>query len=200
MSEKKQLNLWQKLIELRSRASITKTGTNNFGKYNYFEITKIYEFIKPILKELGLYSYTNMEYNPESQHYKLSVTIVNADNPSETVTFTKESPLSMVQGGANGQHVGSTSTYLNKYIWFDILQLDDGAVDPDKINTHEHTDIPTKKPKLTYKQKLLIQFKELGYDNEQMQEYIQTEFGKKAITETEAKKLLKKLQEQHRNA
>lgn len=190
----KELNLYQKLAEIRQKISVKKTGFNNFGKYNYYEIDEIYKQTKKLFLEYSIFTKFSLEYEPVSlgsienddhffdaanhsvvwkkckvpdsdkalegstesktEHtnydqplsqthsrqekvgiYKATLTVINADKPEEQFDMRIDSPLNEMKASAS-QMVGSNNTYQSKYLYMDLLMLDDGASDPDKTETH----------------------------------------------------------------
>lgn len=67
--------------------------------------------------------------------YKATLLVMNAEEPNEHFTMRIDSPLNSLKG-SESQQVGSNNTYQSKYLYMDLLMLDDGATDPDKHETH----------------------------------------------------------------
>lgn len=150
--EKSSLNLYKKLNLIRTQISIKKTGNNNFGKYKYYEIDEIYAQAKVLFAEYGIFTKFDLIFDPveigeeeitlekgtkkkkKVGIYRATLTIINSDNPHEYFTMKLDSPLNETPGCSPAQQVGSNNTYQLKYLYLDLLMIDDGASDPDSKN------------------------------------------------------------------
>lgn len=149
----KRLNLYQKMAQIRQVISVSKTGFNAHGNYNYFEIDQIYKGCKELFCTYNIFTTFNLIFDPEVNQYRATLTVIDADNPDQQFTMSIDSPLNQLRGAASAsQCVGSNNTYQAKYLYMDLLMLDDGSSDPDKTNTHG------KKPIETVKQSVKDEF------------------------------------------
>ena len=118
-------NVYYKLLTARKlflEEAIRKTGKANKLGYKYFELDDIVPVAIQIFYDLPLLphvSFTELE---------ATMTIINCDNPEDTVTFT--SPMAKDTGGLISneiQKLGSVQTYLRRYLYMmalDIVEAD----------------------------------------------------------------------------
>lgn len=137
------LNIWQKIAKVRNEASVKKTGVNQYGGYSYFELPAIYAEAKKLFAKYGLASIFLMERIAENR-YQGKLTVINADNPDEKIELTLETEgleetflIDRKTGEKKKsmtppQETGAVMTYLRKYLYADLMMLDDGATDPDR--------------------------------------------------------------------
>lgn len=135
--------LGQKLAEARTTISITKTGTNAFGKYGYYQIDVIYAEAKEIFEKLGIYTIENVDmFEVAGMPYmKFSLDVVNTEDRTDRETFSAITQMNTMKGAQPAQEAGSTITYMTKYLYGLALMIDDGKSDPDANNTHKEEDI-----------------------------------------------------------
>ena len=140
------MNIYQKINELRAKCVIEKTGKNKFGNYEYYELNNIYAKTKPVCRELGITIIPFEEsYDVAGNHVtKLSLNVYNADNPEEYVVVSATSEMSKLKGCVEAQSAGANITYLTKYCYGLLLNLDDGMSEPDSIEKFERDDIINK--------------------------------------------------------
>lgn len=114
-------NVFQKLLEARVKflaAGVKKTGKNMHIKFMYFELEDIVPVATPIFAELGLLPLVN--FTDEAA----TMTIVNVDEPSETIQFT--SPMRVIEGNAATnavQALGASETYQRRYLYMAALDI-----------------------------------------------------------------------------
>ena len=142
-TQPEKLNIWQKIAKVRNEASVKKTGVNEYGGYHYFELPAIYGEAKKLFDKYGLATIFLMERVAENR-YLGKLTIINADNPDEQITLTLETEgleQTYIIDKKTGkpkkamtppQETGAVMTYLRKYLYSDLMMLDDGATDPDR--------------------------------------------------------------------
>ena len=133
------LNLFTKLSIIRKEITVKKTGFNKFGNYKYYEIDEIYRQAKELFHTYNVFTTFSLVFEGDIKQYRAVLMVINGDNPGETFTMSIDSPLNELKGSAS-QQVGSNNTYQSKYLYMDLLMLDDGKNDPDKH------DAPKKKP------------------------------------------------------
>lgn len=160
------LNLYQKLAEIRQKISVRKTGFNKFGNYNYYEIDAIYGEAKKLFNDYGIFTTFNLIYDETAQVYRATLMVIDADKPDISFSMCIDSPLNQLKGSAS-QQVGSNNTYQSKYLYMDLLMLDDGATDPDKTETHgrDKPSQPAKK-RPQYQQVTRVPVKEDVFEDE----------------------------------
>ncbi len=114
-------NVFQKLLEARVKflaAGVKKTGKNMHLKFTYFELEDIVPVATPIFAELGLLPLVN--FTDEAA----TMTVVNVDEPSETIQFT--SPMRNIEGNAATnavQALGASETYQRRYLYMAALDI-----------------------------------------------------------------------------
>ena len=118
------MNVYGKLIEARKRfleAGIKKTGVNRYAEYKYFTLDEIIPAKQKIFRELGLADVISFSDTGAC------LTIVNVDNPEETVHFMSQlaPDESMIKNPI--QKVGAIQTYVRRYLYclaLDIIESD----------------------------------------------------------------------------
>lgn len=122
------LNVFQKLLEARARfleEDVKKSGKNMKMSYKYFELQDIVPVATPIFRQLGLLPVVTFDND------NAIMTIVNVDNPNETIVFTSpmreiEPIISNKTGGevTNAiQRLGSVETYQRRYLYMIALDI-----------------------------------------------------------------------------
>lgn len=152
------LNIYQKLAIARTLVKVQKEGKNQHGNYFYYRLDDIYSSAIPVFKQLGIVTFTKVKQTGETTIRTFSkegqkdhivpllsaeLTVVNADNPDEKEVLTLDIPYSFQAGSSLAQSLGGTKTYAVKYLFSDLLMLDDTA-DDDAINDQPKKDEPKK--------------------------------------------------------
>lgn len=96
---------------------VKKSGRNTFSKYSYFELDDIVPTKTKIFNELllcDIVSFADTE---------ATLTLVNIENPEETLVFT--SPMRDLElKGANAvQLLGGVETYQRRYLYMTVLDI-----------------------------------------------------------------------------
>ena len=152
-------NVYQKLILAREeflKSEIEQTGKNMHLSFKYFELKDIVPTITKIFAKMGLLAIMN--FTDE----KGVVTIVNTDNPEETIDFF--APFNQIepivsntgkQATNNMQALGSSITYMRRYLY--LIAMDICVNDEIEPTIDKTTNAATKqKPATTAKR---IEFK-----------------------------------------
>ncbi len=131
----KELNLFQKINEIRDRIlklKLKKTGYNKFAGYYYYELADFLPQVIIIEKELGLTS----NYDGFADFGELEV--VNADNPSERKVYKISVKEANAKGMLEIQKAGAENTYGKRYAYQNDRNLteNDGV---DGLNQKETT-------------------------------------------------------------
>lgn len=120
-------NIYQKLILAREeflKSEIEQTGKNMHLSFKYFELKDIVPTITKIFAKMGLLAIMN--FTDE----KGVVTIVNTDNPEETIDFF--APFNQIepivsntgkQATNNMQALGSSITYMRRYLYLIAMDI-----------------------------------------------------------------------------
>lgn len=139
------MTLMQKLnkVRLGVLGSVSKSGKNNFQKYDYFELK---DFVPQALKECDKYGITAL-YSVGETTARLQ--IVDSETGEDIVFST---PWVMSVGSNNPiQNLGATHTYTRRYLWMMALEI----VEADQVDGQDQTKIKkptTSVPKATEEQ------------------------------------------------
>lgn len=118
--ENKTQNIYQKLIQARVKfieTKIEKTGVNKFANYKYFQLDDFIPTLDKINLELGLVSIFNLDND------KATLTIVNVENPTETLEFNIPSESVEIKGATKIQNLGGEITYLKRYLYQNAYEI-----------------------------------------------------------------------------
>ncbi|HET6924931.1 MAG TPA: ERF family protein [Candidatus Saccharimonadales bacterium] len=197
MSESKQLNIYQRLLEVQHEVKAPKQAGGRFGKARSAE--QVLAEAKPVCYKHGLYLFTQdaVEY-VEGRHYIVgTATVVNVDNPEEThsakaYAWEGEQDRSL----DTAQVSGKTSSYAKKYALQHLLGIDDTKdADFDQEATSKQTAQPSvaapkpaaPKPEGVTKAQLSILFPMMrgkGYeDKEQAKRILHALAGVESLTQ-----------------
>ena len=139
-------NVYQKLLKARAeflKADVQKTGKNMHLSFKYFELDDIVPAAIRIFAEVGLIPVVNFTADTAT------MTIVNTDNPEETVAFI--APFNQIAPIVNNagkqatnemQALGSSITYMRRYLY--MLALD--ICESDGIDANIGAPAPTPAP------------------------------------------------------
>lgn len=139
-------NVYQKLLKARAeflKADVQKTGKNMHLSFKYFELDDIVPVAIRIFAEVGLIPVVNFTADTAT------MTIVNTDNPEETVAFI--APFNQIapivsnagkQATNEMQALGSSITYMRRYLY--MLALD--ICESDGIDANIGIPAPTPAP------------------------------------------------------
>ena len=121
------MNIYEKLLKVRegfSAAKISKSGTNKYAGFSYFELSDIIPTITKLCADVKALPLIN--YNGETATLKF----INAEKPDELIEISCE----MREGGAKGmnpaQAYGSMQTYTRRYLYLTLFDI----VEPDGID------------------------------------------------------------------
>jgi len=146
-------NVYQKLILAREeflKSEIEQTGKNMHLSFKYFELKDIVPTITKIFAKMGLLAV--MTFTDDTGY----VTIVNTDNPEETIDFM--APFNQIepivsntgkQATNNMQALGSSITYMRRYLYLiamDICVNDEIEPTIDKTTNAATTGASKQKP------------------------------------------------------
>lgn len=142
------LNIYQKMILAKHdilNSKMKKSGKNNFAGYDYFELDDIMPEINKI--EINHKLLTSISFSNE---YGV-LTVINAENPSETITYTCPMAEAQIKGCQPVQNLGGTTTYIRRYLYsiaFDISEHDalDRITGKDSAPQQQYKPAPVSKP------------------------------------------------------
>ena len=121
------MNIYQKLLKARAmflEADVKKTGKNMHLSFKYFELEDIVPTATRIFEEVGIVPLVNFTADTAT------MTIVNTDNPEETVSFV--SPFNQIapivsntgkQATNEMMALGSSITYMRRYLYMIALDI-----------------------------------------------------------------------------
>lgn len=136
------MNVYQKLAIARAELGnrpLKKSGVNKYAGYSYFELNDFIGEINKIFKELNLISVFNIKVN-ELGVETAFLDIVNADNPTETITFEAGTAEAGMKGATPIQMLGAKHTYMRRYLWLEAMEIaENDAQDAIPANERETT-------------------------------------------------------------
>ena len=168
----KEMNVYEKLINIQKELKAPKSNYNDFGKYNYRSCEDILEAVKPIcLKYRAVLILSDNIINVGTSNYvEATAILVNIDSPIETISNKAEARESIDKKGMDDSQItGTASSYARKYALNGLFNIDD-TKDADTNEYHNQTtgNKKTNKNKdtlyITEEQK--EKFKELGITEE----------------------------------
>lgn len=130
MEDKK--NIFQKLqkcrVELQGK-KLKQTGKNTYSNYTYYELGDFLPSANEIAEKNGLCPI--FAFNKEIA----TLTIINTDNPEETIIFSTPVDIPNLKGCAVIQNIGGAQTFARRYLYimaFEISEADtvNNGVDP----------------------------------------------------------------------
>lgn len=133
------MNVYKKLQTVRNAflsEPIKKSGKNKFAGYEYFELGDFIPTIHRLFDHSGLIGVVRFHKTDAT------LTIYNSDLPEEFVVFTTPMVFASNPKGQPIQDLGSTHTYLRRYLWLMALEIvEHDAVD---ASAPVETKAPTK--------------------------------------------------------
>jgi hypothetical protein len=121
MEKNKTMNIHEKLPLARVKLqnmNLKKNGRNKFAGFTYYELGDFLPEINKIFVELKLDSIFSIN------EARLAIlTIVNAENPSETVTFSSPTADAQKKGCSPIQGIGAVHTYMRRYLYMNALNI-----------------------------------------------------------------------------
>ena len=113
-------NIYQKLMEVRTnfhKLELKKSGHNKFANFKYFELGDFLVPATKLLNEEGLCPIVT--FNNELA----KMTVINTDNPSETIEFTSPMRDLELKGANSMQSLGGVETYQTRYLYIQLLNI-----------------------------------------------------------------------------
>lgn len=143
VAEVAKMNIFAKLIEARKQflaSGVKKSGVNRYAEFKYFTLDDIIPVKQRIYEDLGLVDVIVFD------NEVATLTLVNVDNATETITFT--SPLrddeSLIKNPI--QKLGAIETYVRRYLYMlvlDIVESDSVDAVSDKPTDEDGKSAPT---------------------------------------------------------
>jgi hypothetical protein len=115
------MNALKKLQKARfelTQKTLKKSGKNTFSKYSYFELSDFLPTVHQMFHESGLCAVFTIDAE------KAGLTVFDTDGDTSVLFETPTIMASNPKGQAI-QDLGSTHTYLRRYLWIMALELTD---------------------------------------------------------------------------
>ena len=129
------MNIYEKLANARAdfkAAGIKQSGENKFAGYTYFDLADILPYTTKLEKEYKMLSVVSYGIDVAT------LTIYNAENPEESITFSSPMSTAELKGCHAVQNLGAVETYVRRYLYlvaYEIVEteaLDRTQGDPEK--------------------------------------------------------------------
>lgn len=134
------MNIYEKLQTMRvelQEMKIKKSGKNKFANYDYYELADILPPINSIMAKHKVCSY--ISFNSE----QAILTLVNAEQPEEVITFTSPMAEASLKGTHPIQNLGAVETYQRRYLYMAAFEI----VENDFLDATQGNDQQQKQPK-----------------------------------------------------
>ena len=170
--EIKDMNIYEKLINIQKELKAPKNNYNDFGSYNYRSCEDILEAVKPICFEYRavLILSDDILNVGQSNYVEATAILINIDNPVEMVSNKAEARESIGKKGMDDSQItGTASSYARKYALNGLFNIDDTK---DADTNEYHNQITGNKKTNKNKDDLYIteeqkaKFKDLGITEE----------------------------------
>lgn len=121
------MNIYQKLSDIQSQISVTKSNYNSFGKYSYRSAEDILEAAKPVCKANGcVLTVMDEIFALDGRFYVKALATLTDIESLETITVTAFAREEENKKGMDASQVtGATSSYARKYALNGLFNLDD---------------------------------------------------------------------------
>lgn len=143
MSEEKVLNIYQKLQRCRVEVQdegVKKSGKNAYSNYEYFELK---DFLPEINKSMDKNQLTSV-FNFSKE--KAILTIVNSQDPNETIIFETPVAITPLKGCNEMQCIGAAQSYARRYLYFMAFEIaEQDALDSRDIEVDKEKELARKK-------------------------------------------------------
>jgi hypothetical protein len=140
------MSVYKKLQEARVKlhnTKLNKSGKNAYAKFNYFELGDFIPQVTSIFNELGLCGIVS--FTQDTAY----LTVHNVEGENDFVTFTSPLVYASVEKTQPIQNLGSTHTYLRRYLWLMCMEITENdvvdAAEP-KAPVAKPTPMPTPTP------------------------------------------------------
>ena len=172
IKEIKDMNIYEKLINIQKELKAPKSNYNDFGRYNYRSCEDILEAVKPICFEYRavLILSDDILNVGQSNYVEATAILINIDNPVEMVSNKAEARESIDKKGMDDSQItGTASSYARKYALNGLFNIDDTK---DADTNEYHNQITGNKKTNKNKDNLYIteeqkaKFNELGITEE----------------------------------
>tara|TARA_R100000808_G_C2145367_1_gene153186 strand:+ start:221 stop:868 length:648 start_codon:yes stop_codon:yes gene_type:complete len=123
---------------IQTKLRVEKGHTNNFGRYDYRNLSDILEKLKPLLEETGtsVIITDTVECVNGFNYIKATVTLTDGNDSISSTGWARESVTK--KGMDDSQITGATSSYARKYACNGLFAIDD-TKDADAMDNREQT-------------------------------------------------------------
>lgn len=128
MEEKKQMNIYEKLLYIQNELKAPKNQFNKFGNYKYRNAEDILEAVKPIcLKYKAVINVCDTIIQVGDRYYvQANAIITDVEKPTEYIENKASAREEENKKGMDSSQVtGATSSYARKYALNGLLCIDD---------------------------------------------------------------------------
>ena len=132
MEKIKEMNIYEKLMNIQSELKAPKNLVNKFGGFNYRSCEDILEAVKPLLKKYNctLQVSDELENIGGKNYIKSTARLIDIDSTSSIDNTAYAREAEEKKGMSEEMLTGSCSSYCRKY-WLNGLFLIDDNKDPD---------------------------------------------------------------------
>lgn len=130
------MGIHEKLANIQAQLKAPKSQWNPFGKYHYRSCEDILEAAKPLCADTKtVLLLTDEVVQIGERHYvKATATLLDVENPSETISVTAYAREEETKKGMDGSQItGASSSYARKYALNGLFCIDDNK-DSDSTN------------------------------------------------------------------
>jgi len=139
-------NIYKKLAEMRvelQNCEIKKSGYNEYGKYNYYEMADFLPYINEIAKNHNVFNLY------ELQAEKAILKVMDLEEDGCSIEFSIPIAEIAIKGANSMQNIGGVTTYTRRYLYmiaYEIAENDtfdaqvaepEPEMDPNKILVNE---------------------------------------------------------------
>lgn len=141
-------SIYQKLQKMRvelQKAGVVKSGRNDYGKYDYFELSDFLPQINEIQAENNTVSLFSINET------RAVLDILNCEDLDQRISFSIPLAELSLKGANAIQNVGGLTTYCRRYLYmiaFEIAENDE--FDGDKKDEAEPEPKPEQEPEVLY--------------------------------------------------
>lgn len=185
-------NIYSKMQKARcefQEKPLKKSGWNSFSNFPFFELKDVQPTINALLEKYNLCSL--MSFGTELA----TLTIINSENPEETMVFTSPMSTAKLKACHEVQNLGAVETYIRRYLWFAAFEI----VESDGLDATVGKDEPkgTSKTKANVNAAKIMKLIETKYVNEvAVQQHVKTAYGVDSydkLSDKQAKELIEML-------
>lgn len=125
------LRLQKARVELQ-KLELKKSGKNKYSGFTYFELKDFIPKVNEIFLNAKLFSNFSIQDNIAN------LTIINIEDPKETILFTSPIDKASLKNCVPIQEIGAVHTYMKRYLYLNALEItEDDVLDP-KVGENEN--------------------------------------------------------------